>query len=257
MAARLFYLVLHVLIVAILLLYDNRLRLLIVDFELVEPLLYAAVIGVTTWMFVTCGDRPGAVLKEISEVELEAQRKEVEEYWKEHQDEGENEGELTEESTRDERSERIAETEVSENTPFQTADGAIDDEEAGVRKCIAGKPKDKTNEDDKESKYEMPPLHFCHRCNIVQEYRTRHCKSCDACIAKFDHHCFWIGNHVSSRQLRRRTESSQILVDASCYDCRVRMEHLLRSFVLLDMVWPRLQQGRLRSREQNRRQALF
>lgn len=40
----------------------------------------------------------------------------------------------------------------------------------------------------------FPPLKFfCHKCNKTQPYRTKHCNKCQACIAKYDHHCFWIG----------------------------------------------------------------
>lgn len=38
------------------------------------------------------------------------------------------------------------------------------------------------------------PAHFfCERCNNVQNYRTKHCKLCRVCIAKFDHHCYYTG----------------------------------------------------------------
>src|SRR3990167_7634014 len=41
-----------------------------------------------------------------------------------------------------------------------------------------------------------PNKHFCRHCGIVQPYRSRHCKICQCCVAKFDHHCFWIGGCV-------------------------------------------------------------
>lgn len=39
-----------------------------------------------------------------------------------------------------------------------------------------------------------PPKHFCDKCQIVQDYRSKHCHLCGRCIRKFDHHCFWVGN---------------------------------------------------------------
>ncbi len=43
---------------------------------------------------------------------------------------------------------------------------------------------------------EVPTNHFCEHCRITQPFRTRHCHTCEACVAKFDHHCFWIGGCV-------------------------------------------------------------
>jgi DHHC palmitoyltransferase len=43
---------------------------------------------------------------------------------------------------------------------------------------------------------QTPKQHFCHHCGILQPYRTRHCKVCQCCVAKFDHHCFWVGGCV-------------------------------------------------------------
>ena len=41
--------------------------------------------------------------------------------------------------------------------------------------------------------------HFCSKCNIDQPVRSKHCKSCDACIATFDHHCIWVGNCIGEK----------------------------------------------------------
>lgn len=48
----------------------------------------------------------------------------------------------------------------------------------------------------------LPRRRYCEICQIEQPYRTKHCSQCEACIAKYDHHCFWIGGCVGELNLR-------------------------------------------------------
>jgi len=48
-----------------------------------------------------------------------------------------------------------------------------------------------------------PSRRFCQICNIIQPYRTRHCRECKKCIAKYDHHCYWIGGCIGELNHRK------------------------------------------------------
>ncbi|RTG89521.1 palmitoyltransferase ZDHHC1/11 [Schistosoma bovis] len=41
---------------------------------------------------------------------------------------------------------------------------------------------------------------YCNLCELpISSSRTKHCKSCNKCIADFDHHCKWLNNCIGSR----------------------------------------------------------
>lgn len=47
-----------------------------------------------------------------------------------------------------------------------------------------------------------PQLYFCESCQIIQAVPSKHCKLCEGCCTKFDHHCVFINKCVGLKNHR-------------------------------------------------------
>lgn len=58
---------------------------------------------------------------------------------------------------------------------------------------------DPTSKEIREKDTFFVERRYCTLCNIEQPIRSKHCRSCDKCVARYDHHCPWIGVCVGEK----------------------------------------------------------
>ncbi|KAI8811083.1 ankyrin repeat-containing domain protein [Cladochytrium replicatum] len=84
----------------------------------------------------------------------------------------------------------------------------------------------------------LDPRHFCTSCCIRKPVRSKHCRICNRCVAKFDHHCQWTYNCIGAVNHRQ----FMVFVISLILGCWVYV-HL--SFSYLENMAPQLPQSEI------------
>lgn len=73
-----------------------------------------------------------------------------------------------------------------------------------VGRCDPGEVNTK-NIDNHSTKYHFDKVLYisktCSTCNVPRPARSKHCRICNRCVSRFDHHCAWINSDVGALNL--------------------------------------------------------
>lgn len=82
----------------------------------------------------------------------------------------------------------------------------------------------------------IPRNRGCEICRLDQiPYRAKHCRECNRCVRKFDHHCFWIGGCVG--ELNHRSFYGFIFLQM--LTCAANIDHCVGAFFDLETDFPK------------------
>lgn len=206
------YYALHIFVLLIQVLYDNDLKLNILNGNIIAAFILVVNIVISTYYFHVTGKTPGfyafAKKSEMDSeksltTELHSQIKNTEHITnadEENQKEANN-IEFIERDIETQTNKTNDDSSLQNLTPETWVDYETEkylmhmDKHGKVHKYF--KPKViKIEKPVEDVKFPKPQKHFCKKCDIWQPFRTRHCNLCEACVSKFDHHCFWVGTCV-------------------------------------------------------------